>query len=73
MNKKSIENRHWIWTNERIRELPFECRDHLLDYAREDVDACIRNNGMHDRICQDMAKEVRDMEWYMSPSPWERE
>jgi hypothetical protein len=64
MSKNSIENKHWVWTNEQIRDISRECRDYLLDYAKEDVRLCIENNGIHDPICQQMAEDVNDMEEY---------
>ena len=65
MAGKSIENRHWIWTNERLKKLPYDCRKELINMAKEDVKLCIDNSGMDDPICQSMAQEAQDMETYL--------
>jgi len=57
--------RHWIWTNNRLKSLPFECRHKLIEMAKEDVRICIDNNGINDPICQSMAEEMQDMEVYL--------
>jgi len=61
----SIEKKHWIWRNSRLKKLPFECRHNLLELVKEDVKICIDNNGIHDPICQSMAEEAQDMENYL--------
>jgi len=65
MSEKSIENRHWIFTNKRLIKLPYECRNKIVDMAKEDVKLCIDNNGVDDPICQSMAQEAQDMETYL--------
>lgn len=65
MSEKSIENHHWIFTNKRLKEIPYDCRKELIDIAKEDVKLCIDNSGMDDPICQSMAEEVQDMETYL--------
>lgn len=65
MDKKIVANRHWIWTNNRLKSLSHECRHKLLKMAYEDVKICIDGSGMHDPICQSMAEEVQDMETYL--------
>lgn len=64
-HEKHIGRKHWIWTNNRLKSLPFNCRQKLIDMAKEDVRICIDNNGINDKICQDMAQEVQDMEVYL--------
>jgi hypothetical protein len=65
MKKQSIDQKHWIWENKRIKDLSIGCKDLLLDFAKDDVRLCIENNGIHDPICQSMAEDVNDMEEYL--------
>lgn len=62
---RRIANKHWIYNNKRLLRLPFESRKILVDMAKDDVAVCIRNSGMHDSICLDMAQEASDMEEYL--------
>jgi hypothetical protein len=63
--EKHIGRKYWIWTNNRLKKLPHECRLKLIELAKYDVKLCIDNNGIHDPICQDMAVEVQEMEEYL--------
>ena len=63
--EKNIGGKHWIWNNNRLKNLPFDCRQKLIDIAKEDVKLCFDNNGMHDPICISMAEEAQDMEEYL--------
>lgn len=63
--ERHIARKHWIFTNNRIKRLPYDCRKELIDMAKEDVRICIDGAGVSDPICQSMALEVQDMEAYL--------
>ena len=63
--ERDIARKHWIFTNKRLKKLPYECRNKIVDMAKEDVKLCIDNSGMDDPICISMAEEVQDMETYL--------
>jgi len=63
--ERYISRKHWIWTNNRLKNLPYDCRQKLVDMAKEDVKLCIDNNSIDDPICISMAEEAQDMETYL--------
>lgn len=71
---KYVGDKYWIWTNEDLRDLPFDCRLKLVNLAKDAVKLCIDNNGIHDPICKNMAEDVAEMEDYFLTKPeklWE--
>ena len=63
--ERYIGRKHWIWTNNRLKKLSYDCRQKLIDMAKEDVKLCIGNNSIDDPICISMAEEAQDMEAYL--------
>jgi len=61
-----ISQKVWQIRNERLRELPMDCRIAIIEeIVKADVRLCIQEHGIHDEICQSLAEESGDMEEYL--------
>ena len=64
--EEPISKKVWQMRNERLRELPMDCRIAIIEeIVKADVRQCIENSGISDPICQLLAEESGDMEEYL--------
>lgn len=64
-SSKPIENRVWPIENKYFKHLPWDCKWAIMDIVKGDVELCVKNNGINDEICQEMANEESEMRYYL--------